>query len=145
MNIEYALKLAIRIHEGQVDKAGKPYILHPLAVWHRVRFESVEVQIVAILHDTIEDTTEDKGLLYDEILAHFGPTILNAVVALSRREDETYAVYVARAAQDPIARKVKKADLEENMSPERVASLPEKDRSIVNRYKKAYAVVTGIS
>lgn len=145
MNFEYALKLAVRVHEGQVDKAGKPYILHPMAVWHRVRFEPIEVQIVAILHDTIEDTTENKERLKDEILAHFGPDVLAALIALSRRESETYAAYVDRAILNPIARKVKKADLEENMSPERVASLPEKDRSIVNRYKKAYAVVTGIS
>ena len=53
--IEKALQIAAQAHEGQKDKEGQPYILHPLRVMSRV--EGEEAQIVAILHDVVEDTT----------------------------------------------------------------------------------------
>lgn len=131
--IVLALNFAITAHMGQTDKAGKPYILHPLAVWSRVRHESTETQIAAILHDTVEDTP----LTLEEIRHHFGDVVATAVRHLTRAEGEQYFHYVQRAALNPIAAKVKKADLLENSSPERVATLPEEMKSIVGRYHRA--------
>jgi len=144
--IERALELALRIHRGQTDKGGKPYILHPLAVWHRLRFEDEETQIAALLHDTVEDVAKDasleernlaRGVLLETLKGVFGAEVYDAVVALTRREGEVYFQYVKRAATNPRAKKVKKADLAENMSPERLAALPEGERGIVDRYRRA--------
>lgn len=52
MQLEKALEIALKAHRGQVDKGGKPYILHPLAVM--MRMETEEEQIVALLHDVVE-------------------------------------------------------------------------------------------
>ncbi len=146
--IELALELSLRIHRGQTDKAGKPYILHPLAVWHRLRFEDEETQIAALLHDALEDVAKDaapeerelaRKVLSETIQAVFGDAVYATVVALTRGESEVYFQYVKRAAQNPRAKKVKKADLSENMSPERIAALSEKERGIIDRYRRAFS------
>lgn len=115
------------------DRGGDIAVKHPLAVWSRVRNESEEVQVVAILHDIVEDT----DWVVEDIRDHFGDAIAEAVDAISRREDESYWDYIKRVAKNPIAVKVKIADLMENSSPERLNKLPEKDRGVINRYNKA--------
>jgi len=146
--IELALELACRIHRGQTDKAGKPYILHPLAVWHRVRFEDEETQIAALLHDALEDVAKEappeereiaRRVLCETIQKVFGDDVYATVLALTRLDDEVYFQYVKRAGANPRAKKIKKADLQENMSPERIAALSEKERGIVDRYRRAFS------
>jgi GTP diphosphokinase / guanosine-3',5'-bis(diphosphate) 3'-diphosphatase len=94
--LEEAIKIATKAHKGQVDKAGKPYILHPLRVM--LKMPSIELMIIAVLHDGIEDSTltcEDlrqKG---------FPETIISAVEALTKSEDETYEDFIKRAKRNP--------------------------------------------
>ncbi len=52
--LEKALQIATDVHIYQVDKAGMPYILHPIRVASKCKTN--EEQMVALLHDTIEDT-----------------------------------------------------------------------------------------
>ncbi len=107
--IEDAILWATEVHRGQVDKAGHPYILHPLRVM--LRMTSDDARFVAILHDTIEDsdhTLDDlRALGYSE-------TIIAAVDAITRRADETYEQFIQRLKPNPLARKVKLADLLDN-------------------------------
>lgn len=115
--LERAITLANIAHNGQLDKAGLPYILHPLRVMHAVwdgRSENVEM-VAAVLHDVLEDTDVDEVALRIK----FSDEVCNAVVALTRNEGESYREYVKRCALNPIARKVKLADIADNMIPSR--------------------------
>ena len=112
-----AILCATLSHDGQVDKSGQPYILHPLSVLFRVRRagESEEVQIAAVLHDTVEDTP----LTLAEIEQDFGEAVAVAVDALTRRAGEVYQQYLIRLAANPIAKIVKLEDLHDNLDPQR--------------------------
>src|SRR5262245_13101870 len=107
--LEKAIELATKAHAGQKDKDGHAYILHPLRVMHRV--EGDDAKTVAVLHDTIEDTSLTEA---DLRAAGFGEPIVAAVVALTHSDEEPYAEYVVRCSQSDLARPVKMADLEDN-------------------------------
>jgi len=130
-----AILSAIFAHGDQKDKAGKPYIFHPLRVMLSMQTE--EEQIVAILHDVLEDTS----ITEDHIRRSFGEEILQAVKSVSRRGKETYFDFIARAKQNPIGRMIKIQDILDNMRPERVVCLPETERGIVRRYEKALKIL----
>lgn len=143
MNLEDALALAARAHAGQKDKAGRPYIDHPVRVvgklFHRRRVaaetldraDMVESEgasaelIAAALHDVLEDTDLTSEDLYS---AGCPREAVAAIDALTRREGEDYLDFVARAAADPIARRVKRADLEDNADQTRLARLSPRER-----------------
>jgi hypothetical protein len=140
--IEKALQIAARAHEGQEDKDGQPYILHPLRVMNAV--EGQEARIAAILHDVIEDasvTTEDLRR------EGFSEAVLAAVDCLTHREGESYADYVVRCKGDDIARRVKLADLEDNSRPSRALLRPDRiepDLARLRKYLLAYKLLTGM-
>lgn len=131
--LEKSLVIATKAHEGQTDKAGVPYILHPIRVSNRCRTE--EEKIVALLHDVIEDTSVTASDLLTE---GFPPTIVEAVLSVSRNEGESYEDFVIRSKQNPIGRQVKIHDLEDNMDMTRFNQLTEKDLVRLNKYLTAY-------
>ena len=124
---ELALKIATEAHKGQVDKAGVPYINHPLTVASLVDTE--EEKIVALLHDTIEDTniTEQDLLNYG-----FSNKIVEAVKLLTHNKNVPYMVYVAKIKDNELARKVKIADLTHNSDLSRLKEITEKDLSLIH-------------
>ena len=130
---QIALELAVEKHKNQTDKAGNPYILHPLHVMENVN--SKEGKIVAILHDIIEDTdiTEDYLLKIG-----LSKRIVDAVVALTRSEDMDYQEYINNLSSNPLAKEVKLADLEHNMDLKRLPTLEEKDLERNRKYQIAY-------
>lgn len=132
MNLEKAIRISITAHQGQVDKAGTPYILHPLRVM--LACKTNEEQICAVLHDVIEDTSMTLEDLSKE---GFSEHILNTIDALTRRSYETYGQFIERIMQDPIACKVKLADLADNMDLTRIANPTEKDYKRVEKYRRA--------
>jgi (p)ppGpp synthase/HD superfamily hydrolase len=115
-----AVHVARRAHEGQVDKCGRPYIEHPLRVMARVEGEGLAEQMAAVLHDVVEDT----AVTVDE-LASLGcpPIVVRAVTALTHLPDEPQSSYLSRVAADPIALTVKRADIADNLSPDRSSEL----------------------
>lgn len=130
---QIALELAVEKHKNQTDKAGNPYILHPLHVMENVG--SKEGKIVAILHDIIEDTdiTEDYLLKIG-----LSKRIVDAVVALTRSKDIDYQEYIKNLSSNPLAKEVKLADLEHNMDLKRLPTLEEKDLERNRKYQIAY-------
>lgn len=137
--LERAIAIAAEAHTGQVDKAGVPYILHPIRVMLRVT--SIEEQITAVLHDVVEDTT----ITLDMLLAEgFSREVVRAVDALTKRSGETYEAFVARAAMDPIGRSVKLADLAENSDLTRIQSPTTKDIERVEKYRRAITQINGL-
>ncbi|MCP3138958.1 GTP pyrophosphokinase [Pyxidicoccus xibeiensis] len=132
--LEEAISLAVEAHRGQRDKAGQPYILHPLRVM--MRLDSEAERTVAILHDVVEDTPYSlerlRGLGYPE-------DVLAALDALTRRDGETYEAFVERLRPNALARRVKLADLEDNMDVRRLAAVTPRDAERLARYRAAWA------
>jgi hypothetical protein len=136
--LERAIALAAMAHAGQVDKAGSPYILHPLRMM--LRLSRPEDRIVAVLHDVVEDTDWTLERLRGE---GFSDEIVAAVDSVTNREGESYDDFVLRAATNPIGRRVKLADLEDNSDLSRLGStITEKDRVRLEKYRKAIALLS---
>lgn len=129
-----AIALAARAHSGQVDRLGAPYILHPLRVM--LRLEDPLVQVAAVLHDVVEDTSLSLENLAE---AGFPEQVIEAVDAMTRRPGEEYFAYVARAGRHPHARRIKIADLMDNI--ERTLLLPPTQDNLMRlaRYREALA------
>ncbi|MFL6125320.1 phosphohydrolase [Actinophytocola sp.] len=116
--LDEAIQVARRAHEGQLDKSGRPYIGHPLRVMGALRGE--HERMTAVLHDVVEDTAVT---LADLTELGCPPEVVAAVAAISKRPGEDQATYLARVSANPIARAVKRADIADNMSPDRMARL----------------------
>lgn len=135
--LDYAIQLATAAHKGQNDKAGHPYILHPLRVMLTMSGE-VE-RIVAVLHDTIEDTELE---LEDIAFDGFAPEISAALDAITRREHEDYTVYINRLAANKTAKAVKIADLKDNLDPSRTIPDDANGPALRQRYRQALRVLS---
>ena len=131
--LEEAIALAAQAHRGQADKAGQPYVLHVLRVMFRV--ETEQERIVAVLHDLVEDT---KYTFDDLRTLGYPAEIVEALDCVTRRPEESYEQFVDRAAANPIARRVKLADLEDNMDIRRYTTLTERDLERLQRYLRAW-------
>jgi (p)ppGpp synthase/HD superfamily hydrolase len=132
-NLAHAIALAAKAHEAQTDKAGAPYILHPLRVMQKMHTEAE--MMTAVLHDTVEDTDWTLDGLRGE---GFSEEVLAAVDSVTHREGESYEAYLARAAADPIGRKVKLGDLEDNMDLRRLSELTSKDMERLQKYHRLW-------
>lgn len=128
-----AYVIAAHAHEGQHDKAGRDYILHPVRVAEKCN--TVKAKIVALLHDTIEDTDVTVEYLRQQ---GFPEEIVESVLSVTRQEGETYDDYVLRAAANPIGREVKLADLEDNMDIRRLNEITVCDIARLRKYLRAW-------
>jgi len=138
--LERAIALAATVHAGQRDKAGAPYILHPLRMM--LKMKTVEAKMAPVLHDVVEDRGVTPALLAYE---GFPTVVVEAVEALTKRSvegaDEPYEAFIVRAARHPVARLVKLADLEDDMDLSRIAQPTAKDFARIEKYKLAKAVI----
>ena len=125
-----AFELAFAAHQGQTDKAGMAYIGHVVRVAAGV--ETDDERVVALLHDVVEDC--DVPL--SDIEAKFGVDTAAGVDAMTRRDGEAPEAYYARVRANPLALRVKRADIADNSSPERLKLLDEATRK---RLTKKYA------
>jgi (p)ppGpp synthase/HD superfamily hydrolase len=131
--IEKSLHIALRAYAGKTDKAGREYILHPLRVM--AKMETDLERATALLHDVIEDS----DITAEDLLAEGIPSeVVEAVQSLTKRENEEYEDFVARAKKNKIAAKVKIADIEDNIDVLRLTSLDEKDLARIKKYHSAW-------
>lgn len=128
-----AIAIAAQAHQEQYDKAGAPYILHPLRMM--LRMSSEAEMMAAILHDVVEDTHWTLDKLRQ---AGFAEEVVQAVECLTHRDHETYDEFVARVRTNVIASKVKLADLEDNMDMRRLSTLTEQDTQRLHKYHQAW-------
>ncbi|HBH86070.1 MAG TPA: GTP pyrophosphokinase [Syntrophaceae bacterium] len=132
--LERAIAIACEAHEGSIDKAGAPYILHPLRVM--MHMDSKHERIVAVMHDVVEDNEQwTLRRLQEE---GFEQDIVDAIDALTKRDGETYMEFIRRVSRNIIGRKVKIADLEDNMNIMRIGNLTEKDTQRIDKYHRAW-------
>lgn len=130
--LEKALGIALIAHAGQKDKAGAPYILHPLRLM--MTADEPDTQVTALLHDVLEDSElTEEDLNQAGIPEH----IAAAVAALTRQIDETYEEFIERIAQDPLARRVKILDIQDNLNLKRLKSVNKADLMRVTEYHRA--------
>ena len=134
--LEEAILIATRAHMGQVDKGNQPYILHPLRVMLRLQTE--EERTVGVLHDVIEDTSV---AIEDLRKQGISKEVLEALEHITKGKQEPYMEYISRVIQNPLALKVKKCDLEDNMNRSRLEKVTEKDEARLKKYELAYSKV----
>lgn len=135
--LERAIAIAAEAHAGQVDKAGAPYVLHPLRMM--LQLSSTDERIVAVLHDVCEDCPE---WTFDRLRGEgFAPHIIEALGSVTKRDGEDYEAFVLRAAANPLGRSVKLADLRDNSDLARIASPSDNDLRRLEKYRRAIALI----
>ena len=132
-----AMALATEAHKEQYDKSGVSYILHPFRIMHRMNTRTE--QIVGVLHDVVEDTP----ITFQELKEKgYSQEIIDALDHLTKREGEKYGDFITRCRKNPIALKVKIADLEDNMDIRRLDMVLDRDLERLNRYLVAWRYLT---
>lgn len=127
-----ALRICFDAHKDQVDKAGMPYVFHPFHVAEQM--ETEDEVCVALLHDVVEDTA---ATLDDLRVAGMGEEVVGAVAAMTHDPSVSYADYIAAIAQNPLARKVKVADLRHNSDESRLDEPTGRDLARLAKYAEA--------
>lgn len=133
------LTLATQRHDGQFDKAGRPYILHPLKVMHYLKSDDEELQCIALGHDLIEDTfrTVNEGVGFLKSRG-FSERVIDGIVVLTKRFGQNYFDYKEQVKRNPDAVKVKMADLRHNSDIRRLKGVTAKDIERTVRYQQFY-------
>ena len=133
---ELALQIAQKAHAGQVDKAGKDYILHPMTV---ASYMDTDIEkTIAYLHDVLEDT----DVTVDALRKIFPNEIVDTLITLTHRKDESYFEYIQRISTSKLAKKVKVADLLHNLDITRIKEPTKQDYERLEKYKKAILYLT---
>jgi (p)ppGpp synthase/HD superfamily hydrolase len=142
-NFDDALRIALQVHHGQKDKAGEPYILHPIRVAQRM--PSPFLRAAALLHDTLEDA--DPLVLATTtgaIRSYFGEILLSLVRILTRSKGQSYSEYIDGLSHAAPARIIKIADLEDNLKPSREKNGWHMTTEMRVRYEHALGVLRTI-
>lgn len=133
-----AIEIANRAHMGQVDKAGEPYILHPLRVM--LTQDNELERICAVLHDVIEDSE----VTIDELRREgFSKEILEVLNCITKRDGESYEDFIDRIIVNETACKIKLADLRDNMDLARIKNPTKKDKARTKKYRHAADKIMG--
>lgn len=130
-----AIHLATTAHNGQYDRGGNPYILHPLRVMSYIKLDDEELQCIAVLHDVVEDCAVTWNDLYT---AGMTERIVVAVRALTKMPGQSYDEYKAALFANSDAMRVKLADLRHNTDIRRLKGVSEKDIARIARYHELY-------
>lgn len=121
-------------HQGQFDKSGKPYALHPLAVMKILNSDDEELNCIALGHDLIEDTE----MSYEQIKLNFGERVAEGIWLLTKTPSLSYERYKENVFSSEDAMRVKLADLTHNMDPTRLKGVRKKDLDRMARYQEFY-------
>lgn len=130
--IEKSLHIALNAHAGQTDRGGTPYILHPLRLMNQMETENEKA--TALLHDVVEDSDYTFEDLREE---NIPGEMITAIQCLTKNEDESYDQFIGRCVGNELARKVKMADIRDNLNVLRLDELDEEDLKRVVKYHRA--------
>ena len=134
--VNKAIDIAYAAHHGQKDKAGRPYFVHVMHVAEQMDDEYSAC--AALLHDTLEDTYLDP-----RVLDEFPSEVVDAVKLLTHKHGD-YMDYVREVKRNPVARKVKTADLEHNLDERRFAGCSERQQESARKRRKKYLAALDI-
>lgn len=131
-----ALKISFDAHKNQVDKSGMPYVYHP---FHLAEQMDDEISTcVALLHDVVEDTAVTLG---DLKAAGFPDDVIEALSLMTHGDDVPYMEYIRALKNNPVARKVKLADLAHNSDLTRLDKVDDKAIERANKYRQAMLIL----
>lgn len=130
--LDKAAIICVTKHQGQRDKTGCAYFQHPMRV--AMRCATDDEKVVALLHDTIEDTDVTPEYLLSE---DFPQYIVDAILSITKRDGESYEDFVARAKENPIGRQVKIHDLKDNLDVMRLDVVSNDAAARLTKYLKA--------
>lgn len=134
-----AMKLMYEKHKNQLDKAGMPYVFHPMHVAEQMKDENSTT--VALLHDIVEDT----DMTFEQLRAlGFNEEVITALTLMTHEEGVEYFDYIQRIGTNAIARKVKLADLEHNSDLSRLSKIGYEDIARAEKYKKCIEYLSAI-
>jgi (p)ppGpp synthase/HD superfamily hydrolase len=155
MNLQRAIEIAVEAHKGQVDKGGNLYVQHPLRVM--MSLDTEDEKIVGVLHDVVEDC---EAWTWDRLrFEGFSGEVIDALMSVSKTPEEEaefsrlkktaseeavrnhYFAFINRAAANQIGRKVKVADIKDNLDVSRIANLAADDKFRLERYRIALDVL----
>ena len=134
--LEKAIEIAVEAHRGQLDKAGKIYILHPMRVMLRGKNETE--MIIGILHDVVEDTPVTLDMLRTE---GFSEEVIDALTCLTKEKGEDYGHFIDRVLTNPLATQVKLYDIEDNLNRDRIPYPTPKDEARFVKYEKYHKII----
>lgn len=138
-----AIKIAASAFLMKEDKAGKPYILHCLRVMHKLHSDDEELNIIAVLHDLLEDAPDLWSI--DALRTRgFSERVVQALYLLTHKKGVSYEDYIKAIATNPDAVKVKLADLRDNSNITRLKGLRKKDFDRMEKYHKAYTYLSDL-
>ncbi len=134
-----AISIATLAHEGQFDKGGKPYILHPLHLMNQLMFD-VQLAVIAVLHDVVEDSS----YTFDDLVSEgFSDRVLAALVLLTHDDSEDYLEdYIPKICTNHDAIRVKRKDLEHNSDITRLKGVRDKDLERLRKYHAAFTMLS---
>ena len=133
-----AIQIAYEAHHGQVDKGGVPYIFHP---YHLAEQMDDEISTcAALLHDVVEDT----DITFEDLSKEFPAEVMEVLKLLTHADDEDYYVYVRRLKDNPIAKKIKLADIAHNSDQSRLVGTDMDNAKTKEYFRKKYAKATEI-
>ena len=135
--LQRAIEIAVEAHKGQMDKAGMPYILHPLRLMFQMKTDNEKM--AAVLHDVVEDSDWTLDDLKKE---GFNCEVLKAVSLLTRDDNDSYDEFVQKAASNPISKAVKIADITDNLDLSRISNVTDKDVARVKKYQRVLKTLT---
>ena len=137
--IQKAYNYALEKHGTQLRKSGEPYIIHPTNVAYTIAELGLDEQTIcaALLHDVVEDT----NVTFDELEKNFSPEVIEELKLLTHDKNVDYLEYVRKIKNNPIARKVKLADLYHNSDPTRMENPTPKDLERKEKYRKAIEIL----
>lgn len=136
--LEDAIAIAAMAHQGQKEKSGAPYLLHPLRMMMQMKSETA--MMVAVLHDVVED---GEGWTFERLRENgFSEDVIQAVDCVTNRHGESYEDFIKRVQTNPIACEVKIADLEDNMNIRRINEIQPKDLERLEKYHRSWLLLT---
>ena len=127
-----ALKLCFEAHKDQLDKSGLPYVFHPFHLAEQMTDE--DTTVVALLHDVVEDS---GYTITDLREMGFSEAVVSAIELMTHDPNVPYMEYVAAIKTNPIAKKVKLADLKHNSDISRLDHVTARDLARAEKYKSA--------
>lgn len=133
-----AIKIAATAFEKDYDKGGTPYIMHLLYVMHKVKHLGETAMICAVLHDLVEDKSKEGYTFKFLRQEGFSDEVIVILQLLKHRKETPYMDYIKALAIHPIAKAIKKADLEHNSKVSRLKGLRKKDFDRLEKYCIAY-------
>ena len=141
--VNLARDIATRAHAGQVDKAGLPYIRHPIAVAARLLVLYPDAPATAVAAALLHDVPEDTDMTAEDLLeAGIPREAVDDVVAVTKVPGESNEAYFARVRARLWARRIKEADVDENSDPDRLALLESNTRTrLEGKYRRSRALL----